>query len=64
MLKKSIRKSPRKRLKRGNRQSEKRKINNLQLEYWIDNNWPIDRFKEVPGVFSQRETLSEFFPSG
>ncbi len=32
MLKKAIRKNPRKLLKRRNRQSEKKRINNLQLE--------------------------------
>ena len=64
MLKKSTRKSPRKLLKKRNRQSEKRRINNLQLEYWIGDNWHISRLKEVPGVFSQGETLEEFFLSG
>ena len=29
------------------------------LEYWIDDNWYIGRLKEVPGVFSQGETLPE-----
>ena len=29
------------------------------LEYWIDEDWYIGRFKEVPGVFSQGETLQE-----
>lgn len=29
------------------------------LEYWIDDNWYIGRLKEVPGVFSQGETLQE-----
>ncbi len=29
------------------------------LEYWIDENWYIGRLKEVPGVFSQGETLEE-----
>ncbi len=59
MLKKAIRKSPRKLLKRRNRKSEKRKINNLQLDYWIDDHRHIGRLKEVPGVFSQGETLEE-----
>ena len=59
MLKKAIRKSPRKLRKRRNRQNEKRRINNFQLEYRIDYNWHIGRLKEVPGVFSQRETLEE-----
>jgi hypothetical protein len=39
--------------------SRDRKINNLQLEYWIDDNWHIGRLKEVPGVFSQGETLED-----
>lgn len=29
------------------------------LEYWIDDRWYIGRLKEVPGVFSQGETLNE-----
>jgi predicted RNase H-like HicB family nuclease len=29
------------------------------LEYWIEDNWYIGRLKEVPGVFSQGETLAE-----
>jgi predicted RNase H-like HicB family nuclease len=29
------------------------------LEYWIDNGWYVGRLKEVPGVFSQGQTLSE-----
>ncbi len=29
------------------------------LEYWVDDNWYIGRLKEVPGVFSQGETLQE-----
>ena len=29
------------------------------LEYWIDEGWYIGRLKEVPGVFSQGETLQE-----
>jgi len=29
------------------------------LEYWIDDDWYVGRLKEVPGVFSQGETLSE-----
>jgi len=34
-------------------------INNLTLEYWIDDNWYVGRLREVPGVFSQGETLEE-----
>lgn len=31
----------------------------LTLEYWMDDNWYIGRLKEIPGVFSQGETLEE-----
>ena len=29
------------------------------LEYWIDDDWYVGRLKEVSGVFSQGESLSE-----
>jgi predicted RNase H-like HicB family nuclease len=29
------------------------------LEYWVDDAWYVGKFKEVPGVFSQGETLQE-----
>ncbi len=29
------------------------------LEYWLDDGWYVGRLKEVPGVFSQGETLDE-----
>ncbi len=29
------------------------------LEYWRDDGWYVGRLKEVPGVFSQGETLEE-----
>jgi predicted RNase H-like HicB family nuclease len=29
------------------------------LEYWQDDDWFVGRLKEVPGVFSQGETLAE-----
>jgi predicted RNase H-like HicB family nuclease len=29
------------------------------LEYWSDDGWYVGRLKEVPGVFSQGETLQE-----
>ena len=29
------------------------------LEYWIDDGWYVGRLKEVPGVFSQGESLKE-----
>jgi predicted RNase H-like HicB family nuclease len=31
----------------------------LTLEYWMDDDWYVGRLKEVPGVFSQGETLDE-----
>lgn len=29
------------------------------LEYWIDDGWYVGKLEEVPGVFSQGETLEE-----
>jgi predicted RNase H-like HicB family nuclease len=29
------------------------------LEYWLDDNWYVGRLREIPGVFSQGETLEE-----
>ena len=29
------------------------------LEYWMDEGWYIGRLKEIPGVFSQGESLEE-----
>jgi predicted RNase H-like HicB family nuclease len=34
-------------------------LKNFTLEYWIDDGWHVGRLKEVPGVFSQGETLEE-----
>ncbi len=31
----------------------------FSLEYWIDDGWYIGRLKEIPGIFSQGETLEE-----
>ncbi len=31
----------------------------LTLEYWEDEGWLVGRLVEVPGVFSQGETLKE-----
>ena len=31
----------------------------LTLEYWIDDGWFVGKLREVPGVFSQGETLAE-----
>jgi len=33
--------------------------NLFTLEYWIDKDWYVGRLKEVPGVFSQGESLAE-----
>jgi predicted RNase H-like HicB family nuclease len=29
------------------------------LEYWQDEGWFVGKLKEIPGVFSQGETLAE-----
>ena len=29
------------------------------LEYWIDEGWYVGKLKEIPGVFSQGQTLEE-----
>jgi predicted RNase H-like HicB family nuclease len=29
------------------------------LEYWKDDGWYVGKIKEIPGVFSQGETLEE-----
>jgi predicted RNase H-like HicB family nuclease len=34
-------------------------LRNFTLEYWIDHGWYVGRLKEVPGVFSQGESLEE-----
>ena len=31
----------------------------FNLEYWEDDGWLVGRLKEVPGVFSQGQTLDE-----
>jgi predicted RNase H-like HicB family nuclease len=31
----------------------------LTLEYWEDDGWMVGRLVEVPGVFSQGETINE-----
>ena len=35
------------------------KIAKLTLEYWEDDGWFVGRLVEVPGVFSQGETIAE-----
>ncbi len=32
---------------------------NFTLEYWLDDGWYVGKLKEVPGIFSQGETLEE-----
>jgi len=34
-------------------------IRQFTLEYWMDDGWYVGKLKEVPGVFSQGETLEE-----
>jgi predicted RNase H-like HicB family nuclease len=29
------------------------------LEYWLDDGWYVGRLREVPGIFSQGETLED-----
>lgn len=29
------------------------------LEYWMDDDWYVGKLKEIPGVFSQGESLEE-----
>ena len=34
-------------------------LRHFTLEYWMDDDWYIGKLKEVPGVFSQGESLEE-----
>jgi len=34
-------------------------LRHFTLEYWLDEGWHVGRLKEVPGVFSQGESLKE-----
>ena len=34
-------------------------VHYFTLEYWDDDNWFVGKIREVPGVFSQGETLDE-----
>ncbi len=34
-------------------------LRHFTLEYWIDEGWYVGRLKEVPGIFSQGESLEE-----
>jgi predicted RNase H-like HicB family nuclease len=34
-------------------------LKHFTLQYWLDETWYVGRLKEVPGVFSQGESLQE-----
>ena len=34
-------------------------VKNFTLDYWLDDGWYIGKLREVPGVFSQGQTLEE-----
>jgi len=34
-------------------------LRHFTLEYWVDEGWYVGRLKEVPGVFSQGESVEE-----
>ncbi|MCI0469044.1 MAG: type II toxin-antitoxin system HicB family antitoxin, partial [Nitrospirae bacterium] len=34
-------------------------IRHFTLEYWLDDGWYIGKLKEVPGIFTQGESLEE-----
>jgi len=34
-------------------------IRHFTLEYWKDEDWYVGRLKDIPGVFSQGESLEE-----
>jgi len=34
-------------------------VRDFTLEYWIDDGWYVGKLREIPGVFSQGETLEE-----
>ncbi|MBI4324425.1 MAG: type II toxin-antitoxin system HicB family antitoxin [Chloroflexi bacterium] len=34
-------------------------LRQFTLEYWLDDGWYVGMLREVPGVFSQGETLPE-----
>lgn len=34
-------------------------IKHFTLEYWVDEGWYVGRLKEIPGIFSQGESLKE-----
>jgi predicted RNase H-like HicB family nuclease len=34
-------------------------LRHFTLEYWMDEGWYVGRLREVPGIFSQGESLKE-----
>ena len=34
-------------------------LRNYTLEYWMDDGWVVGKLKEIPGIFSQGESLEE-----
>jgi predicted RNase H-like HicB family nuclease len=34
-------------------------LKNFTLEYWLDDGWYVGKIKEIPGIFSQGETIEE-----
>ena len=34
-------------------------LRKFTLDYWIDDGWYVGKIREVPGIFSQGETLKE-----
>ena len=34
-------------------------LRNYTLEYWMDDGWVVGKLKEIPGIFSQGESLAE-----
>ncbi len=34
-------------------------LRNYTLEYWTDDGWVVGKLREIPGIFSQGESLAE-----
>ena len=34
-------------------------IKTFTLDYWVDDGWYVGKLREIPGVFSQGETLED-----
>ena len=34
-------------------------VKTFTLDYWIDDGWDIGKLRELPGIFSQGETLED-----